>query len=115
MPADRAAWVRAAREVLLLTHPGARGAVEIQIRAESGHEERIVCPAEESLPNVALSPVERDILRAVGREALIGKAIAGRIGRRYDSRLRLLLSNLCEREPAPLVKTAEGYRAAARC
>jgi len=113
MAADRAAWVAAAREVLAQTCPAARGRLEITLRAESGHEERIVCPddaPENGRPLPALSPWERDVVRVLGAATLEPKAIATRMGVPYNSQFRTLLYNLRDREPAVVVKVEDGYR-----
>jgi hypothetical protein len=51
-------------------------------------------------------------VKCLGLGTLTAKAIASRIGRAYDYGLRMILANLCEREPAVLVSSNTGYRLA---
>jgi hypothetical protein len=74
-------------------------------------------PAEDSPKSInpagiALSPLERDIVKCLGLGTLTAKAIASRIGRAYDYGLRMILANLCEREPPVLTSGHAGYRLA---
>jgi hypothetical protein len=109
-PVDRAAWLRAARQILAEDYPSARGRLVVTVRAENGYRARFEEPADEAPPAAALSPWERDVLQALGDDALEPKAIAARMGKKCNSQFRLLLYNLRDREPPVIVKTEEGYR-----
>jgi hypothetical protein len=61
--------------------------------------------------NVQLSPLERDIVQAIGTGTLTGKQIASRAGYSFNATLRTILANLVAREV--LTKTDQGYRVSA--
>jgi hypothetical protein len=63
---------------------------------------------------IALSPLERDILKCIGLGTLTAKAIAARVNRSYDFGLRSILANLCERQPPVLTSGHAGYRLAVK-
>jgi hypothetical protein len=65
----------------------------------------------ETVPRVALSPVEAEIMHVVtGHAPITAKAIASRIHRPYDCGLRMIQSNFCERRPPVLRSGHDGYR-----
>jgi hypothetical protein len=107
-------WLQHGRHLLEAAYGPHNGPVRITLKfAESDGRLSYLVPDPgdfETVSGVALSPLELDIVRALGDQTLPAKAIAARIRRPYDSSLRAILANLCERQPAVLQSGHNGYR-----
>jgi hypothetical protein len=109
MSLDRADWLRKARTLFEEDFGAQSGTVHITLRNAAGQEVTYTLPpAVPSGPAPALSPVEAEILGALRSGPLIGKALARRLNRAYDSGFRTILSNLVER--GVLANDDSGYR-----
>jgi hypothetical protein len=111
-------FVQQARRLLEESFGPCRGSIRVTIRCLEGDTrltytlpDPAVC---DTIPDTALSPLESAILSIIGDGALPGKAIASRIHRPYDSGLRVILANLCERRPPVIASGHEGYRRVAK-
>ncbi len=111
-------WLAQGRLILEGTQGKCKGMLRVQLSDDAGHLALFQLPEDDEgchtpgVPCLALSPIERDIVRALGTGVLSAKAIASRIARPYDSSLRVILANLCDRQPPVLLSSQAGYRLA---
>lgn len=116
-PHGLARWLRESRDrVEEIKGAPAEGAVVVSLRDDSGEIASLTVHPDDTLregAGPALSPTERDIVRAVrvahGNRRTTAKAIAKEIGRPCDNALYTLLKNLTEREPPVLDSDQAGY------
>ncbi len=112
MPLQRSEWLRTARDILTEDYGQTQGDIVVTIQDSLGNTIRYTLTPEQGslLLAAALSPMEADIVRALGDGCMIGKRLASAAGYVYNSQFRTIVANLCERRPPVLRKTDQGYR-----
>jgi hypothetical protein len=112
MPLQRGEWLRTARDILMEDCGQNQGSIVVTLQDSQGNTIRYALTPEQGPLTVALalSPIEADIVRALGAGVMIGKRLASAAGYSYNSQFRTIVSNLCERRPPVLQKTEHGYQ-----
>jgi len=112
MPLQRSEWLRTARDILTEDCGQVQGSIVVTLQDSQGNTIRYTLTPEHGPLTVALalSPIEADIVRALGGGVMIGKRLASAAGYSYNSQFRTIVSNLCERRPPVLQKTEQGYQ-----
>lgn len=96
---------------LLESHFGpSRNKIRITIADGSGHLLVIALPLRQLADPEPATPMEQDILEAIGDSVMRGQELAKRSGYRWGSRFRMTLSKMCK--SGLLVRRDTGYQIA---